>query len=145
MHQARQHKSLIRTCRKEPMRSRLYSQDCFPGFICRLFVSETTLINSGESEKNTVTSYNLTYSPSSGASISDAISSELWSESPNRFFSSLANVLPISITRTARNVWGDINPLLLEDHLYMGEQSLLFPAHSSTNGLLSLSIRSFHG
>ncbi|KAJ9124445.1 hypothetical protein QFC24_003234 [Naganishia onofrii] len=84
-----------------------------------LFVSETTLINSGESEKNTVTSYNLTYSPSSGASISDAISSELWSESPNRFFSSLANVLPISITRTARNVWGDINPLLLEDHLYM--------------------------
>lgn len=88
---------------------------------CRLFVSETTLMNSGESTKNIVTSYNLTHSPSSGASISDAISSELWSETPNRFFSSLAHVLPISITRTARNVWGDISPLSLEEDLYMGK------------------------
>ncbi|KAJ9107522.1 hypothetical protein QFC21_000979 [Naganishia friedmannii] len=84
-----------------------------------LFISETTLINSGDSAKNIVSSYNLTHSPSSGASISDAISSELWSESPNRFFSSLAHVLPISITRTARNVWGEISPLLLEEDLYM--------------------------
>ncbi|KAJ9123235.1 hypothetical protein QFC22_001430 [Naganishia vaughanmartiniae] len=72
-----------------------------------------------ESAKNSVISYNLTHSPSSGASISNAISSELWSESPNRFFSSLSHILPISISRTARNVWGDISPLLLEEDLYM--------------------------
>jgi hypothetical protein len=63
----------------------------------------------------------LTYSPSSGDSVTDLIATELWSpDSPNRFFASLGDILPIVITRGAKNVWGETKPLVFEEDLYMG-------------------------
>lgn len=71
-------------------------------------------------EMNAVASYTLNYSPSSGNSITDLIAAELWAESPNRFFASLGDVLPIVITRGAKNVWGETKPMVFDEELYMG-------------------------
>ncbi|KAI5455405.1 hypothetical protein NCC49_000218 [Naganishia albida] len=85
-----------------------------------LFVSKTTRVNSAETELNAVSSYNLTYNPSSGDSITDLIAAELWSpDTPNRFFETLSDILPIVITRGAKNVWGETKPLIFAEDLYM--------------------------
>lgn len=74
---------------------------------------------------NAVSAYTLNYSPSSGNSITDLIAAELWSNSPNRFFASVSDVLPIVVTRGAKNVWGETKPLAFEEDLYMGMWSSL--------------------
>ncbi|KAJ9106050.1 hypothetical protein QFC20_004111 [Naganishia adeliensis] len=84
-----------------------------------LFVSKTTLLNSNETEMNAVSAYTLNYSPSSGNSITDLIAAELWLDSPNRFFASVSDVLPIVVTRGAKNVWGETKPLVFGEDLYM--------------------------
>jgi hypothetical protein len=79
-----------------------------------------TFVNSSDHDVNAVTSYTVNYSPSTGNTITECIAAELWSDSPNRFFSSLGEILPITITRGAKNVWGDTKPLIFEEELYMG-------------------------
>lgn len=69
---------------------------------------------------NAVSAYTLNYSPSSGNSITDLIAAELWLDSPNRFFASVSDVLPIVVTRGAKNVWGETKPLVFGEDLYMG-------------------------
>jgi hypothetical protein len=87
---------------------------------CRLFLSSMTLLNTEDAGTEPVTSYKINYA-STGNTITECIAAEIWSESPNRFFSSIADILPIVITRGAKNVWGETTPLVLEEELYMGK------------------------
>ncbi|GHJ85997.1 hypothetical protein NliqN6_2399 [Naganishia liquefaciens] len=83
-----------------------------------LFLSSMTLLNTEDAGTEPVTSYKINYA-STGNTITECIAAEIWSESPNRFFSSIADILPIVITRGAKNVWGETTPLVLEEELYM--------------------------
>lgn len=87
----------------------------------RLFLSSMTLLNTDGAGTDLVTSYKVNYSAPTGNTITECIAAEIWSESPNRFFSTIADILPIVVMRGAKNVWGETKPLVFEEDLYMGK------------------------
>lgn len=99
----------------------------------RLFLSSMTLLNTDDAGIDPVTSYKVNYNASTGNTITECIAAEIWSESPNRFFSSIADILPIVVVRGAKNVWGETKPLAFEEDLYMGKLRAGWSEHGLTS------------